>query len=86
MCRTHGDTEMTGGAKPDPTQGRELLPANVVPKHYDLILEPDLEKFTFDGKVVIDLDVEENSSSVELHTLELDIQSAKVSSGGVVIR
>lgn len=33
---------------------REVLPTNVKPKHYDLTLEPDLEKFTYEGSVVIE--------------------------------
>src|SRR5687768_9525793 len=35
---------------------RDLLPANVIPRHYDVTIEPDLDKFTFEGKVAIDLD------------------------------
>lgn len=35
-------------------EGRELLPTNVRPLHYNLTLEPDLEKFTFDGEVTIE--------------------------------
>ena len=33
---------------------REVLPTNVKPMHYDLILEPDLEKFTYNGQVTIE--------------------------------
>lgn len=35
-------------------QGREVLPTNVKPVHYDLTLEPNFEKFTYDGTVVIE--------------------------------
>ena len=35
----------------------ERLPTHVVPKNYRLILEPNLEKFTFTGEEVIDLEV-----------------------------
>lgn len=35
-------------------QGREVLPTNVKPLHYDLTLEPNFEKFTYDGTVVIE--------------------------------
>jgi aminopeptidase 2 len=64
---------------------RELLPNNVVAKHYDICLEPDFEKLTFDGTVGIDLDVAEESSSVSLHSLEIDIHSVKISSDGEVV-
>jgi len=37
-------------------QGREVLPTNVKPVHYDLTLEPNFEKFTYDGSVVIEYD------------------------------
>ena len=67
-------------------QGRELLPTNVIPKHFHITLEPDFQKLTFDGAVVIDLDVEEDSKSISLHTLEIDIHNAKITSGGQTVR
>lgn len=83
MCRSRAGLEAASSAS---VQGRELLPANVVPRHYHLTVEPDFEKLTYDGTVVIDLDVAEESSSISLHTLELDIHSAKLSSGGQAVR
>lgn len=65
--------------------GRELLPANVIPRHYHLTLEPDLDKLTYDGTVVIDLDVADDSKSISLHTIDLKLHSAKVSSGGQTV-
>ncbi|KAH9909190.1 peptidase family M1-domain-containing protein [Xylariomycetidae sp. FL2044] len=85
MCKLAGDIDHTGGAAPDPTQGRELLPTNVIPTHYDVTLEPDFQKFTFDGTVLIDFDVKEETKSVSLHTLELDIHSANIKSGDSVV-
>ncbi|KAI1189063.1 peptidase family M1-domain-containing protein [Nemania serpens] len=85
MCRLAGDTEHFGGANPDPTKGRELLPTNVIPRHYDVTLEPDFEKFTFEGKVVIDFDVQEETQSISLHSIEIDIHSAHIKSGGAVV-
>ncbi|TLS26201.1 hypothetical protein PpBr36_05272 [Pyricularia pennisetigena] len=84
MCKLH-DVDMGGGVGANNAAGRELLPTNVVPKHYDLTLEPDLEKFTFNGSVVVHLDVAEDSKSISLHTLEIDVKSAKVTSGGQTI-
>lgn len=83
MCKTHAAAEMGGAVN---VHGRELLPANVVPRHYDVTLEPDFKKLTFDGTVIIDLDVADDSKSISLHTLELDIHNAKVTSAGQTIR
>ena len=66
--------------------GRELLPANVVPRHYDITLEPDFKKLTFDGTVVIDLDCVEDSNSISLNTRELDLHDVKVTSNGKEVR
>ncbi|KAI1859740.1 hypothetical protein JX265_010189 [Neoarthrinium moseri] len=86
MCRlAGGDIEHTGGANPDPTQGRELLPTNVIPRHYDVTLEPDFEKFTFKGTVLIDFDVKEETKSISLHTIEIDIHSAHVKDGDKIV-
>ncbi|KAK8089149.1 hypothetical protein PG997_004110 [Apiospora hydei] len=85
MCRLAGDNEHFGGANPDPNMGRELLPTNVVPRHYDVTLEPDFEKFIFNGTVVIDFDVQEESKSISLHTLEIDIHSAQIKQGDKVV-
>lgn len=51
MCKAHED--ITGGIM-DITNGREVLPTNVKPIHYSLTLEPDFEKFTYEGEVVIE--------------------------------
>lgn len=70
----------------DVTKGREILPANVIPRHYNLTLEPDFEKLTYEGTVIIDLDVVENTTSISLNTLELDIHSTRVLAGSEAIR
>ncbi|KAL1382983.1 aminopeptidase 2 mitochondrial precursor [Phyllosticta capitalensis] len=80
MCK-HFDA----GSNLDITKGREVLPKNVKPIHYDLTLEPNLETFEYEGKVVIELDVVENSNSISLNTLDLKIKSTTVSSGGATI-
>ncbi|KAK5788878.1 hypothetical protein VI817_009836 [Penicillium citrinum] len=66
-------------------QGREVLPTNVKPVHYDLTLEPNFEKFTYDGSVVIDLHVNEDTDFISLNSNEIDIHSAVVSSQGSVV-
>lgn len=65
--------------------GRDVLPANVKPVHYDLTLEPDFEKFTYDGSVVIDLQVNEDSTSISLNSNEIDIKSATVLAEGAAV-
>ncbi|CAG7980251.1 unnamed protein product [Penicillium salamii] len=66
-------------------QGREVLPTNVKPQHYDLTLEPNFEKFTYEGTVNIDLDVAEDTDFVSLNSNEIDIHSAVVSANGSVV-
>ncbi|PQK14315.1 hypothetical protein BB8028_0004g12450 [Beauveria bassiana] len=84
MCRTQSGV-VHGGVKEDPTKDRELLPANVVPTHYDLTLEPDFTNFKYDGSVIIDLDVVEDSTSISLHTLDITFHSSKVTSNGELV-
>lgn len=85
MCKLHAEGEVAGAAV-DVTKGREILPANVIPRHYDLTLEPDFKKLTYEGTVVIDLDVAEDSESISLNTLDLKIHSTKIISGSRTIR
>lgn len=85
MCKLHGGAGVEAGGV-DISKGRELLPANVIPKHYNLVLEPDFKKLTYEGTVTIDLDVVEDSDSISLNTLELEIHSTKVISGSSTIR
>lgn len=77
MCRA-AESLANIGAR---TVERDLLPTNVIPRHYQLQLEPDFDNLTYHGKVVIDLEVAENSNSVTLHTLEIEIRAGKIISG-----
>ena len=51
MCKHFG---VEGHASVDITKGREVLPTNVKPLHYDLTLEPNFHDFTYEGSVVIE--------------------------------
>ncbi|KAI4928474.1 hypothetical protein J4E85_005091 [Alternaria conjuncta] len=82
MCKHFG---AEGHASIDITKGREVLPANVKPVHYDLTLEPDFANFTYQGTVTIDLDVVHDTTSIALNTNELKIHSTKVTAGQQVI-
>ena len=55
-----------------------LLPSAVRPKKYTLHLEPDLEKATFKGEVVIDLEVKEETNEIRFHAHELTVLSVSV--------
>jgi aminopeptidase 2 len=85
MCKLHGEQDVAGSAV-DVTKGREILPGNVIPRHYDLTIEPDFKTLTYKGTVLIDLDVVEDSTSVSLNTLELEIHSTKISAGEETVR
>ncbi|KAL8968977.1 MAG: hypothetical protein Q9183_002219 [Haloplaca sp. 2 TL-2023] len=79
MCIAKNDV---AASSVDVSKGREVLPSNVKPLHYALTLEPDFDKFTYEGEVVIDLDVKEDTSSVSLNSLEIDIHSTRISANG----
>jgi aminopeptidase 2 len=81
MCFARGSSADIVEGSMNVTGKRELLPANVKPTHYDLTLEPDLEKFTYDGTVVIHLDVAEDTKSIFLHSLDIDIKSTVITAG-----
>ena len=51
MCKANVD--LAGGSM-DVGKGREVLPTNVKPVHYDLTLEPNFEKFSYEGTVIIE--------------------------------
>ncbi|GAB7359225.1 hypothetical protein MBLNU230_g5884t1 [Neophaeotheca triangularis] len=82
MCRREADVM---GANTDISKGREVLPKNVKPLHYDLTLEPNLKTFQYEGTVTIDLDVVEDTKSISLNTLDLDIKETIIKSGGSVV-
>lgn len=85
MCKREGEARDVSNASMDVTKGREVLPKNVKPLHYDLTLEPNFESFKYDGHVSIDLEVVENTKSISLNTLELDIHETTISSGNTVV-
>lgn len=60
MCRHAENVE----GSTETTQGRDVLPTNVKPLHYDLTLEPDFENFTYKGTVIVEY-VGENFQSLQ---------------------
>ncbi|KAK4560957.1 Aminopeptidase 2 mitochondrial [Recurvomyces mirabilis] len=65
----------------DVSAGREVLPKNVKPLHYDLTLEPNFETFKYHGTVTIELDVLEDTKSVSLNTYDIEIKETQVTAG-----
>src|SRR5260370_1603039 len=62
------------------------LPTTVVPKRYDLRLEPDLAAATFAGEAVITVEVETTLTEIVVNAAELAIQSVSIArEGGVPI-
>ena len=49
------------------------LPRTVVPRRYELRLEPDLEAFTFAGTASVDVDVLESVGEIVLNAAELEV-------------
>lgn len=84
MCRQHREADIAD-ANMDISKGREVLPKNVKPLHYDVTLEPNFETFKYDGIVEIELDVVEDTTSISLNTLDIEIKETKVTAGGNVI-
>tara|TARA_Y100001970_G_scaffold163414_1_gene199739 strand:+ start:14722 stop:17247 length:2526 start_codon:yes stop_codon:yes gene_type:complete len=60
------------------------LPRTVLPNHYALELEPDLAQSSFQGQVIIDLEVVDETDTIVLNSAELNIQDVQVDQGGLV--
>ncbi|KAJ2538616.1 hypothetical protein GGF49_005807, partial [Coemansia sp. RSA 1853] len=56
--------DMTSVATQDAVEERELLPTNVTPTHYDLLLAPNLEALTYTGEVRIKVHINEETSEI----------------------
>lgn len=67
------------------TPGREVLPGNVEPVHYDVKLEPDLQEATFKGDVSIGLNIVEDTNEISVNLLEIDIKHTKLEIDGKVL-
>ncbi len=54
------------------------LPKNVSPIHYDVYLCPDLINLDFKGRMTVELDVKESTSSLVCNSADLKINAVKV--------
>jgi puromycin-sensitive aminopeptidase len=61
---------------PDPSANPHRLPRAVVPRRYDLTLEPDLEAATFAGNETIAVEVLTETNEVVLNAVEMEIDEA----------
>lgn len=59
----------------------QRLPKNVVPKHYELHLVPNLEKFTFSGKTRVKVSIVNSTKEIVLNSLDLVLTSVKLQYG-----
>ena len=59
---------------------------DVAPINYELIFEPDLKRFTFDGTESISIICKKPTSIITMHCAELKIKSCKVKSTGKLIK
>ena len=57
---------------------KPTLPSNVKPLRYTLRIEPDLHSFTFAGEETIEVEVLESTSSLTLHSVEIEIASCQL--------
>src|SRR3989344_3826374 len=47
---------------------------NIIPRNYNLIFEPNLEKFTFKGKEILTFEVKEKIKEIILDAVDLEIK------------
>lgn len=63
------------------TASRLVLPKSVIPKHYNLFIEPDLAKYTYKGQVTIELEVHKPTKEITLNAIDLTFST--VTFGGM---
>ncbi len=54
------------------------LSKNIIPLKYKITLKPDLDNFTFSGFENITIKIEKETKSIEIHSKELDIETASI--------
>ena len=68
-----------------PSADAVVLPDNVIPRHYTLTLQPDLEQFTFLGEETIVVEVAAPTSQISLNSDEIEIQSVTLTRDGATV-
>ena len=64
------------------TPDKIVLPNNVRPINYNLKLQPDLTQFKFSGEETIEIEVLETTTQIQLNSIEINIQTAKLTQSG----
>jgi tricorn protease interacting factor F2/3 len=59
---------------------------DVIPINYELVFEPDLKKFTFEGSESIIADCKKLTNSIVMNSAELKITSCQIKSKGKIIK
>jgi aminopeptidase N len=54
------------------------LPQGITPLHYEIRIEPDAQALTFDGRVVIELEVRDATRVITLNAVDLEIPHAEL--------
>ncbi len=62
--------------------GAQRLPADVIPTHYKLFIDPSIERQSFSGEETINVRLTQASKEIVLNSLDLDVTSAEVTAGG----
>ena len=69
-----------------PSADAVVLPENVRPVHYQITLQTYMDRFTFDGLEVIDIDIKEATSEIVLNAAEIRVSAGMVIKDGQWIR
>ena len=60
----------------DPKVDFKRLPSNVIPINYDIAIKPNLKNFTFSGNESVKVKVNEETKTIVLNALELEVTVA----------
>ena len=82
MCKSAANGSGTAASS---SPSRVILPADVVPKHYDLQLDVDFDKYKFAGVVDIELDCVKDTDSISLNTVDINIHTTEVHADGKLV-
>ena len=70
------------GARVNDDEARYRLPRSVLPRRYDLVLEPDLDAVTFTGSEAVTLEVVEPVDEIVLNSADLEVGPGRLEGPG----